>query len=169
MIVARIVVGRITTEGSRDEDEAGCRSRGTGGGYGIRGGICCTGCCTSGRGEGAQTLKWKLNEIASHEVGRHGFVTADRIRSVRTGKIVGYDSVSGEFDPATNKVVIDVAFSVRGGILVARVRADFDSDEAVFRGPVLKGTGRFAGAEGTIAAKPVGDGGRTLVTIGYRV
>jgi len=110
-------------------------------------------------------LRWKLNEIASHNVGRHGFVTADRIRSIRTGKIIGFDSVSGKFHPQTARARIDVAASLKGGILVARVHADFDSGDEVFYGPVLKGTGKYLGAKGTIKAKPIGDGTRTLVTI----
>ena len=115
------------------------------------------------------TLKWRLTEIASHNVGRHGFTTADRIRSVRSGEIVGYDSVSGKFFPRTSKARIDVAASLRGGVLIARVHADFDSGNTVFHGPVLKGTGRFLGAEGTIAAKPIGDGTRTLVIVHYHL
>jgi hypothetical protein len=114
------------------------------------------------------TLRWKLKEIASHQLGRH-FVGADTIRSVRTGDIVGYDSITGKFFPRTSKARIDVAASLRGGILVARVRADFDSGDDVFRGPVLKGTGKFQGAEGTISAKPIGDGSRTLITVHYHV
>jgi len=114
-------------------------------------------------------LRWKLTEIASHNAGRHGFVTADRIRSVRTGKIIGYDSVSGTFDPWTARARIDVAASLKGGILVARVHADFDSGDEVFRGPVLKGTGKFLGAKGKIWARPIGDGTRTRVKVRYHL
>ncbi len=114
-------------------------------------------------------LRWRLTEIASHNVGRNGFVTADRIRSLRTGKIVGYDSVSGKFDPQTGRARIDVAASLKGGILIARVHANFQSGDEVFHGPVLKGTGRFLGAEGTITARPIGDGTRTRVKVRYHL
>ena len=35
------------------------------------------------------TLRWKGVEIASHNVGGHDFAGADRLRSVKTGEIVG--------------------------------------------------------------------------------
>ena len=113
------------------------------------------------------TLRWKLAEIASHNVGGHDFAGADRIRSARTGEIVGYDSFTGRYFPRTNSARIDLAASVKGGILVGRVRGEFSSNDAVFRGRVLKGTGRFQGAEGTMVVTLVGNEGRALVTIRY--
>jgi hypothetical protein len=115
----------------------------------------------------AHTLKWKLTETASHNVGNHGFVGADTIRSVRTGKIVGYDSTTGVFFPATNSARIQVAASVQGGILVGQVHGAFTSNDVVFHGRILRGTGKFQGAHGTITAQPIGNGNRTLVTIHY--
>ena len=115
----------------------------------------------------AHTLKWKLAELASHNLGGRDFAGADRIRSVRTGEIVGYDSITGRYFPRTNSARIDVAASVKGGILVGRVRGEFSSNDAVFRGRVLKGTGKFQGAEGTIVVRLVGNEGRALVTIRY--
>ena len=113
------------------------------------------------------TLKWKLGEIASHNVGGRDFAGADRIRSVRTGEVVGFDSITGRYFPRTNSARIDVAASVKGGILVGRVSGEFSSNNAVFTGRVLKGTGKFKGAEGTIVVRLVGDEGRARVTIRY--
>jgi hypothetical protein len=116
----------------------------------------------------AHTLKWKLHETASHDVGKHGFVGADTIRSIKTGKIVGYDSTTGTYFPATNSARIQVAFSVQGGILVGQVHGAFTSNDVVFHGRVLKGTGKFQGAQGTIAARPGGSqDGTTFITIHY--
>ncbi|MBA2560501.1 MAG: hypothetical protein H0V07_11575 [Propionibacteriales bacterium] len=117
----------------------------------------------------AHTLKWKLIETASHRVGTHGFVGTDKIRSRRTGNVVGYDSFTGTFSRRTQSAKIQFAASVKGGILIGQVRADFDSKQSVFHGRVLKGTGKFAGAQGTIVAKPIGDGSNTSVTITYVV
>jgi hypothetical protein len=114
----------------------------------------------------AHTLKWRLTETASHNVGKNGFVGTDVIRSIRTGKIVGYDSTTGVYHPRTNAARIQVAASVKGGILVGQVHGRFTPD-VVFHGRILKGTGKFAGAQGTITAQPVGDGTKTLVTIHY--
>jgi hypothetical protein len=115
----------------------------------------------------AHTLRWRLTEVASHDVGRTAFVGTDRIRSVRTGEVVGYSSYRGRFFPADNSARLDVAASVKGGILVGRLRGTFDTDGEVFRGPVLKGTGKFQGAEGTIVGRPVGETGRILITVRY--
>ena len=114
------------------------------------------------------TLKWKLTETASHPVGKNGFVGADTIRSAKSRDIVGYDSFTGRFFPKTNSISLQTAFSVNGGILVGQMRGDFDSEPVVFRGPILKGTGKFQGAEGTIVAKLLGDTNKTLVTIRYQ-
>ena len=117
----------------------------------------------------AHTLRWKLNETASHNVGNH-FVGSDTIRSRRTGEIIGYDSTTGSFFPKTSMVRLQVAASVKGGILVGRLSADFSTvaDVVVFEGPILKGTGKFKGAEGTITARSSNGGNKTFVTIRYR-
>jgi hypothetical protein len=113
------------------------------------------------------TLRWKGVEIASHRVGGHYFAGADRLRSMRTGEIVGYDSFTGRYLPRTNSARIDLAASVKGGILVGRVIGEFSSNPIVFRGPVLKGTGRFQGADGQMVIRLVGTEGRARYTIRY--
>jgi hypothetical protein len=117
----------------------------------------------------AHTVKWRLTEIASHNIGTTRFAGADRIRSVRTGETVGYSSYTGKVYPATNSARLDVAAAVAGGILVGRLRGTFDTGDEVFRGRVLKGTGKFQGAEGTIVGRPVGEMGRILITVRYTV
>lgn len=119
--------------------------------------------------QAAHTLRWRLTETASHDVGKTGFVGTDVIRSVRTGKILGYDSTSGRFFPKTNGARIQVAAAVKGGILVAVVHGRFTSNDVLFRGRVLSGTGKFVGAEGTVTARPAGgQGEKTLVVIHYQ-
>jgi len=113
------------------------------------------------------TLRWKGVELQSREVGERDFAGADRLRSVRTGEIVGYDSFTGRYFPRTNSSRIDLAASVKGGILIGRVIGEFSSDPVVFTGPVLKGTGRFQGAEGHMVVRLVGDEGRARYTIRY--
>ena len=122
------------------------------------------------QGKAVHTLRWKLNETASHNVGRNNFVGSDTIRSRRTGEIIGYDSTTGSFFPKTSMVRLQVAASVKGGILVGRLSADFSTvaDVVVFEGPILKGTGKFKGVEGTITAKSSNGGKKTFVTIRYR-
>jgi hypothetical protein len=118
----------------------------------------------------AHTIRWMLTETASHNVGKNGFVGTDAIHSIPAGNIVGYDSTTGVFFPSTNAARIQVAASVRGGILVGQVHGRFTSNDVVFHGKILRGTGKFAGAKGTITAKPRGrQGQRTLVVIHYTV
>ena len=113
------------------------------------------------------TLRWKAVELQSRNVGGHAFAGADRLRSVRTGEVVGYDSFTGRYFPRTNSARIALAASVKGGILVGRVRGEFSSNPVVLRGPVLKGTGRFQGADGLMVVRLVGDEGRARYTIRY--
>jgi hypothetical protein len=118
----------------------------------------------------AHTIRWMLTETASHNVAKNGFVGTDVIRSVRTGKIVGYDSTTGVFFPKTQGARIQVAASVHHGILVGQVHGRFTSNDVVLHGKILRGTGKFAGAKGTITAQPRGaNGQKTLVVIHYTV
>ena len=119
--------------------------------------------------QAAHTLRWRLTETASHNLGKNAFVGTDVIRSARTGNIVGYDSTTGKFFPEMNSARIQVAASVKGGILVAAVHGTFTSNDVVFHGRILRGTGKFAGAEGTVTATPTNtaNGERVLVVIHY--
>jgi hypothetical protein len=117
----------------------------------------------------AHTLRWKLIETAFHRVGTHGFVGTDKIRSRRTGKIVGYDSNTGSFSERTNSAKIQFAASVKGGVLIGQVHIDYSNPDPIGHGRVLKGTGKFARAQGTIIAKPIGDSSSALIKITYVV
>jgi hypothetical protein len=121
-------------------------------------------------GKATHTIRWMLTETASHNLPKNSFVGTDVIRSVRTGKVVGYDSTTGVFFPTTNGARIQFAASVKGGILVGQVHGRFTSNDVVLHGKILRGTGKFAGATGTITAQPRGNNGqRTLVVIHYTV
>lgn len=111
----------------------------------------------------ATVLRWRLIEKASHQLGQNTFSGIDTIRSVRTGNIVGHDSYTARFFPRTNRVRLQVAAAVKGGILVAAVHGTPTQD--VFQGRVIRGTGKFSGAEGTVIARPEGQRNTVLVTI----
>jgi hypothetical protein len=108
-------------------------------------------------------LKWRLTETASHDFTNR-FVGTDVIRSARTGKIVGYDSTTGRVYPQRGRVVVQVAASLKGGILIGQVGGRFDTD-VVFHGRILKGTGKYRGAQGTMTARPSAGGNKTFVRI----
>jgi hypothetical protein len=110
------------------------------------------------------TRRLLLGELASHQAGRFAFVGADRVRSMRTHRVVGYDTYTGRFYPRTNKVVIQVAITFRGGILVGRVAQKATGNR--FEGRILKGTGKYSGVHGTINGYSP-ERGRTRVTLHY--
>jgi hypothetical protein len=60
--------------------------------------------------------------------------------------------------------VIDVAFALKGGVIVGRV--SLTEDEERFHGRILKGTGKFNGIEGTITGR---EGRNVSVTLHYRL
>lgn len=117
--------------------------------------------------QAAHTLRWQLAETGSKQVAPNAYVGTDVIRSARTGKIVGYDSSTLRFFLKANRARIQLAAAVKGGILVYAVHSRITLDDVVFHGRVLRGTGKFAGAEGTVTATP-GENGKTLVVIHYQ-
>jgi hypothetical protein len=83
----------------------------------------------------------------------------------RHGHRVGFDLISGEFDPAKGKVTIDVAVARRGGLLYAKVH---DVSDTRYVGRVTGGSGRFKGASGTVTARNLDQqGDRTRVVVTY--
>lgn len=105
-----------------------------------------TSAATGGSGELAKMQHVKrvsLHESADHRFDAHHRVGTDRLR--HAGRTVGYDSFSEYFDPT--KDVFRFALSFKRGQIVGRVVRQTGS--AIIDGPILCGTGRFAGIEGT--------------------
>lgn len=84
-------------------------------------------------------------------------------KNMRHGKVVGFDVIHGRVDPTTHTAHGQVALSARGGMMFGTLRF---SNGPVTRGRVTGGTGRFAGATGTIYARSLNKADtRTAVTI----
>jgi hypothetical protein len=115
----------------------------------------------------AQTIKLVMHQTASHRLGKYMFAGTDRAKS--GGKFAGYDTISGRFFPKANKVRIQVAFALNGGILLARVSEHGSTPQTIkYRGPILGGSGNFAGVTGRITAhSPASDQTTTYVTLTY--
>lgn len=80
----------------------------------------------------------------------------------RDGHRVGFDVISGKFNPATRHVTIYVSVARRGGLLHAKVH---DVSPSRYVGTVTGGSGRFKGASGTVTARNLpGNGTRVIVT-----
>ena len=85
------------------------------------------------------TTKLVLHETGSHDVGRNSFVGTDKARSAATGKIVGFDTISGSFNRKTHRAQVDVALALKGGLIVGHVT--FTESSPRFKGTINSGTG----------------------------
>ena len=115
---------------------------------------------TGGSGESAKAQHVKrvsLHESAAHRFGAHHRVGTDELR--HAGRIVGYDSFTEHFNP--DKDVFRFALALRHGQIVGRVVAD--SSTVIIDGPILFGSGRFAGIEGTATLKIVTPNRQVLI------
>jgi hypothetical protein len=110
--------------------------------------------------------RFVLHEVSSHNLGRFNFAGVDKVKSRHSGEVVGYDSFTGEFFPSENKVVIDVAVALKGGIIVGRVHGSGNFD--TFQGRILKGTGKYKNIRGIISGRSAG-GNKTFVKLIYRL
>lgn len=112
-----------------------------------------------------RTLKFVAISDRSHGAGRLGFEGTEIERN--HGRFVGYDVITGIFNPATRSVRIYIAISRKGGLMFARVH-NTPRSESSYVGKVTGGSGRFAGATGTLTARnaPHNDN-RTYVTVHY--
>jgi hypothetical protein len=81
------------------------------------------------------------------------------------GKIVGYDTISGKFNPHTHNAFLRVALSRKGGLLFAHITIKGPSGP--FTGKVTGGRGRFSGARGTVTGFQPKHSKKTFVRIRY--
>ena len=118
---------------------------------------------TADAGSVQRTLKFVATSDRDHRAGQFGFEGTEIERN--HGRFVGYDVITGTFHPATESVTIYVALSRKGGLMFARLHS---TSPTTFVGKVTGGSGRFAGATGTINARnaPHNDN-RTFVTVHY--
>jgi hypothetical protein len=117
-----------------------------------------------------RTTRFISQTLAEKQLGSTGFVGADEVR--KRGEVIGYNSLTGRFFPARNRIVVRVGIALKGGVIMGRLAAeDVQEDEAiVLRGPILGGSGRYDGIRGRIVARiPAGDTeGRAHVTLRWR-
>jgi len=113
------------------------------------------------------TTKLVLHETGSHDLGRNSFAGTDKARSAATGKVVGFDTISGSFNRKTHEASVDVALALKGGLVVGHVTLTESSPR--FKGTITSGTGAFEGITGTIRGRQVGDTGKTFVTLRWEL
>jgi hypothetical protein len=114
------------------------------------------------------TRHYVLHQTGSHNLGRFTFAGTDKIK--HAGTVVGFDAITGKFDPAANTVVIQVSFALKGGIIHGRVHnLPFTPGEpSRFVGRITGGSGKYHGISGTITAhSPAGNDKLTFLTLMY--
>ena len=109
------------------------------------------------------TLKFVAVSDKGHGLGRTGFAGTEIERN--HGKFVGYDVISGTYNPSTQAVQIYVAVTRKGGLLYGKVHS---TSPSTYVGRITGGAGRFAGAKGTLTARNAPHNNKkTFITIHY--
>jgi hypothetical protein len=113
----------------------------------------------------SQHVKRLVNHsIEFHSLRGNHTIGVDRLRSVATHEIAGYDNFASDFNPRTDRVRFWLAISLKGGL----IDSYFDAHSGVtsFTGRITHGSGRFRGIEGTVHVR-ISDSGRTVYTLRY--
>lgn len=109
------------------------------------------------------TLRFTAVQTRAANFSHRSFGEQDK--DMRHGKVIGFDVINGRLNPTTHMAHGWVSLSTRGGMLRGTLRF---SNGPITRGRVTGGTGRFAGATGTIYAKALNSAGsRNAVVIHY--
>ncbi len=96
-----------------------------------------------------------------HRLGKASFVSSDVER--HKGKVIGTDSLTGRVNFKTGVVKIHIAVAWKGGALIIRGHG---SQNTPFVGRIVRGTGKYTGAEGTVTTRDL-SGGNTAVKVTY--
>jgi hypothetical protein len=116
-------------------------------------------------GSAVHTLKFVGNSTAERFIGKNAFAGTDVDRS--GGKVVGYDTISGTFHPKNSKIILDLAFALKGGLVVCRIaNTGTGPDTVLLKGRIVNGLGRYSGVEGTITFRQFARN-KGLVTLRY--
>ncbi|MFC4785173.1 hypothetical protein ACT8ZV_11890 [Nocardioides sp. MAHUQ-72] len=110
------------------------------------------------------TKHYVLKETDTHRIGKNDFAGTDKVKSAGTRDVVGFDSITGHFYPKQNRVIIQAAFALKGGIVL--VKAHLVGDGPQFTGKILGGTGTYAGIKGSVSGREASHG-RTFITFEY--
>jgi hypothetical protein len=100
----------------------------------------------------------------SRNVGKFGFIASDKDK--RAGKVVGYDSLSGTYNPKNGVVNLNVAVALNGGLITVHLAQKGDQTSAT--GKITGGSGKYAGIKGTIRThSPSSNSKKTFVVLDY--
>jgi hypothetical protein len=106
--------------------------------------------------------------IESHPLSDNHPAGVERLRSLATHEIVGYESFSGVFDPKTDQLRFWLGTALKGGLIDSYFNVNTVTDVHHFTGRITHGSGRYRGIEGTIHVR-ISDSGRTVYTLRYSI
>jgi hypothetical protein len=100
----------------------------------------------------------------SHDAGRFGFVASDTDK--RAGKVIGYDALSGTYNPKSGVVKLDVGLALKGGLITVHISQK--GDQLTATGRITGGSGVYKGIRGTVATRSKSENSKkTFVTLRY--
>ena len=107
-----------------------------------------------------------VHSIEAHRLSDSHPAGVERLRSLATHKIVGYESFSGVFNPKSDQLRFWLADALKGGVIVSYFSLNTETTGNTFTGRITRGTGKYSGIEGTIHVRN-SDNGRTVYTLRY--
>jgi hypothetical protein len=107
-----------------------------------------------------------VQSIEARDVTDNHPAGADRLRSLATHEIVGYESFTGVNNPESNRLRFWLADALKGGVIISYFDLDTENTGNTFSGRITSGSGRYRGIEGTIHVRN-SDNGRTVYTLRY--
>jgi len=105
-----------------------------------------------------------IHQVESHPASDNHPVGVDRLRSLATHKIVGYDNFSGVFNPKNDDLRFWLSISLKGGLIDSVFNTN--TSEKSFTGKITQGYGRYRNIAGTIHVR-ISDSGRAVYTLRY--
>ncbi|MFC4785105.1 hypothetical protein ACT8ZV_11545 [Nocardioides sp. MAHUQ-72] len=111
-------------------------------------------------------LRLLSEQIESHRLSDNHPAGVDRLRSLATHRIVGYESFSGVFEPKTDRLRFWLAAALKGGLIESYFDLDTTTGSNRFSGRIIHGTGRYRGIQGTIRVRN-SESGRTVYVLRY--
>ena len=109
------------------------------------------------------TLRLAAHQTANHNFPPNKFVGADTDRNPATGKVRGYDTITGRFNLTTHVVTIDASIALKGGLITAHLTGKGQT----FDGVITGGSGKYQTIKGTIHAQSKRGSKVTHITFTY--
>jgi hypothetical protein len=92
-------------------------------------------------------------------------IGVDRLRSLATGKIAGYDNWSALYNPGNDHLRFWMTLSLDGGTIDTYF--SLTPGPSRFTGQILRGYGKYRGIDGTIHVRRSDTAPRTVYTLRY--